>query len=182
MQNKASFLCLQEPTNGSYPELNELIPHPSDLFLLNHFNNIFQPMHRISRQPPLFRFPNHYFLCHVMTSSQININIDNSSGETDTQTRTCHHSLHDRSKHWGVTSQSKYPNCVRRQRCWSQELQLYSSLIKMYIHIKTSYLTLNQISVMWQTTGCERSHKNTKWTEPVKCKNSTWTAPKMFKC
>jgi hypothetical protein len=138
-------------------------------------------MHRFSRQPPLFRFPSHYFLCHVMISSQININIDNSSSETDTQTRTCCHSLRDLSKHRGVTSQSKYPNCVWRQRCWSQELQTLKQFhqdIYTYKNI-IPYIEPNFSRV---TTACERSHKNTKWTEPVKCKNSTWTAPKMFIC
>ena len=107
MQNKASFLSLQEPTAAYYAELNELIPHPSTLFLFNHFLNTFQSMHTFSKQPPLFRFPNHNFLCHVMISSQININTDNSSTETDTQTRTCRHSVRDWSKHRTVMSQTK---------------------------------------------------------------------------
>ena len=107
MQNKASFLCLQQPTTGYYAELNELIPQPSNLFLFNHFLNTFQSMHTFSKKSPLFRFPNHNFLSHVVISSQININTDNSSSETDTRTRTCRQSLCDWSKHQWAMSQSK---------------------------------------------------------------------------
>jgi hypothetical protein len=81
-----------------------------------------------------------------MISSQININTDNCSSETDTQTRTCCHSLCNWSKHRGVTSQSKL---CPKTKVLKPGTAHYSSLIKMYTHIKTSYLPMNQISVVW---------------------------------
>jgi hypothetical protein len=35
-----SFISLQEPDSGSYPEADEFSPHPPALFLYDHFNTI----------------------------------------------------------------------------------------------------------------------------------------------
>jgi hypothetical protein len=82
-----------------------------------------------------------------MMSSQININIDNSSSETGTQTRTCHHTLRDWSKHRGVTPQSKL--CLKTTVLQPGTANAIA-VSSRSIYIQTLCLPLNQISVMWQ--------------------------------
>jgi hypothetical protein len=45
----------------------------------------------------------------------------------------------------------------------ARDCKLYSSLTKMYTHIKTSYLPLNQISVVWSRIGVYLLSNTTIW-------------------
>jgi hypothetical protein len=66
-----SFLCLQQPSNGLYPEWNLSIPHLPTLFLKIDFCVILASMSESSKWSLPFRFPTK--MCYVFIISHMYI-------------------------------------------------------------------------------------------------------------